>query len=454
MTETLRPELPPTSVGAYTPLEPLEPVTRQAIATDAPWSAPMRVAFRFACAWLVLAFGVDVLGAIPLVGDVAGKLHDLYVPALGWVAAHVLHTAAPAVDLPNGAGDKTIFWTYHACALVLAIVATVLWSALDRDRPHYRVAHDRLRVYVRYTLGASMIGYGIAKLLPSQFPDLQLTRYIEPYGEFSPMGVLWSFMSTSHAYGFFCGAAEATGAVLLFWRRTTTLGALVTASALANVVALNLAYDVTVKGYSILLLLAALFLLAPEVPRLWAVLVRHAAVPAQPLGTTTLGPLPPIVRRVLKPLAVASCIGFTFYGTWSFWHASFRGATPTLWGIYDVERFVQNGAERAPLVTDAVRWRRVVFDRGDRFTVQMMSDSVRRYRVTLDSAARHLTIASPREPQFKAAFAFVRDDAAHVRLAGRVGTDSIELALRRIDHTRFPLVTRGFRWVQDDNYNR
>lgn len=452
MSQSIQP-VAPTTIGAYTPLEPTPTVAPSH--EPVPWSLARRIAFRFVCAWLVLVFGLDVLAALPLISIVPQWLGEAYAPLLEWVGAHVLHTAAPAVDHPNGAGDKTVFWTYQFCVLGLALGTTIVWSLVDRRRTHYRTAHDRLRVYVRYTLAVTMLGYGFAKLLPSQFPDLGLARYIEPYGEFSPMGVLWSFMSTSHAYGFFTGMAETTGALLLFWRRTTTLGALVTVGALANVVALNMTYDVTVKGYSIQLLLAALFLAAADVPRLWAVLVRHAAVPAAPLGTTTLGPLPPVARLVLKSLLVATLVGYGFYGVWSYWHASYApGTEPALFGIYEVERYVRNGAERAPLVTDSVRWRRVVIDRGQRLTVQMMSDSLRRFRVQIDTTTHAVSFTKASDSTFKAALTYARVDANHLRLAGRVAGDSIELGLRRLDHTRFPLVSRGFHWIQDDNYNR
>ena len=40
------------------------------------------------------------------------------------------------------------------------------------------------------------------------------------------MGILWKLMGHSYGYNLFTGLAEAVPAALLFWRRTTTVGAL------------------------------------------------------------------------------------------------------------------------------------------------------------------------------------------------------------------------------------
>lgn len=66
-------------------------------------------------------------------------------------------------------------------------------------------------------------------------------------------------MGYSRTYTIFAGAGEVIGGVLLFFRRTTTLGALILCGVLANVVALNFSYGIPVKIFSSLLLLLAYF---------------------------------------------------------------------------------------------------------------------------------------------------------------------------------------------------
>ncbi len=95
-----------------------------------------------------------------------------------------------------------------------------------RAREHAR-AHELLRILLRFAVGSALIGYGVAKIIKTQFPFPGVDTLLEPYGEASPMGLLWTFMGFSTGYNIFVGLSEAGGGVLLFYRRTTTLGALI-----------------------------------------------------------------------------------------------------------------------------------------------------------------------------------------------------------------------------------
>ena len=57
--------------------------------------------------------------------------------------------------------------------------------------------------------------------------------------------------------------------------------------------------------------------------------------------------------------------------------ATFGGGAPKspLYGIWVIERMTIDGIERAPLVTDYERWRRVVFQSADGVTFRRMDDT-------------------------------------------------------------------------------
>ncbi|MEM1220373.1 MAG: hypothetical protein AAGH79_15735 [Bacteroidota bacterium] len=80
----------------------------------------------------------------------------------------------------------------------------------------------------------------------------------------------WSVMGLSRPYNLFLGGLEVLGACLLFFRRTAFFGALLSVGILLNIVAINFAYDISVKVYSIILLTISLYLASPELPRLWS----------------------------------------------------------------------------------------------------------------------------------------------------------------------------------------
>ena len=135
---------------------------------------------------------------------------------------------------PNGSGDTTWNYVQVFCFLVLALAATAIWTFLDRRRADYARLDDWLRVYVRFALSLTMLLYGAIKVIPSQFPAPSLDRLVQPFGDASPMGILWTFMGASAAYTIFSGAREMLGGLLLVARRTTLLGALVSAGVLTQ----------------------------------------------------------------------------------------------------------------------------------------------------------------------------------------------------------------------------
>jgi hypothetical protein len=233
------------------------------------WSLHVRAAYRFAASYFAIYF-------LPTV--VFRPLDVLVAERLGF--SLVLMNPGP-----SGSGDKTIDWVHAITVLILSVVTTVLWSVLDRKRRQYTTALAWTRLALRYWLALIVMGYGLAKIFPLQFPPPTETRLMERFGDFSPMGVLWSFMGASTGYAMFSGAMEALGALLLLFRRTALVGALMTAAVMTNVFALNMFYDVPVKLYSFHLLVMALVIAAPDLGRLFRFAVLQTPTdPPSPAG--------------------------------------------------------------------------------------------------------------------------------------------------------------------------
>jgi hypothetical protein len=104
------------------------------------------------------------------------------------------------------------------CLLVLTILGTAVWSVMDSRRPHYATLHKWFHVFARLALASTPVGYGMSKGIRLQMPEPGLLRLIEPFGNFSPMGVLWYSIGASRPYEIFAGCVELSGGVLLFVR--------------------------------------------------------------------------------------------------------------------------------------------------------------------------------------------------------------------------------------------
>ena len=203
------------------------------------------------------------------------------------VGEHVFGLGPITVQL-SGSGDKLIDWVQAGTLLIVALFTTIAWSLLSRRDSHPRT-NGWFRLLLRFALGSTMVRYGLGKVIPMQMPTLFLSRLVEPFGDFSPMGVLWSSIGSSPAYESFVGAVELLGGFLLFFPRTTLLGALVCLLAAGEVFVLNMTYDVPVKLLSFHLVLMSLVLLAPYAANLRDLLLLHRPLsPAEepPIGRT------------------------------------------------------------------------------------------------------------------------------------------------------------------------
>jgi hypothetical protein len=164
----------------------------------------------------------------------------------------------------NGSADSLAEWCYHLGWILVALVITAVWTALDRRRPNYRGLAALLLVFARFGLAVSMLLYGVAKLIPTQMAYMMLPGYqIQMVGDVSLMNTLWGFMGASDPYSVAAGLVEFIAGVLLLWQRTWLLGALMAIVAMGQVFLLNLFYDVPVKLVSGQLLFIAVAITSP-----------------------------------------------------------------------------------------------------------------------------------------------------------------------------------------------
>jgi hypothetical protein len=114
-------------------------------------------------------------------------------PVISWTAAHIFHVNAPLTVFwggNSGSSDCMFGWVMTFCVLMIATVATVVWSLLDRRRENYAGLHKWFRLFLRFALAGQMITYGMVKVIPVQMHYPSLTRLLQPFGTLSPMGVL------------------------------------------------------------------------------------------------------------------------------------------------------------------------------------------------------------------------------------------------------------------------
>jgi len=430
------------------------------------WNLATRIAFRFFFLYFSLyILGTQMLGSLlpfqwtPNIGGTA-----FTQAVISWVGVHVIRLGAPPSFQPSGSGDKLVDYLLVAALLMAAAAATVVWSVVDRRRANYRGLNKWFRVFLRFALGATMITYGMVKAVPLQMPAPGLQRLLQPFGQFSPMGVLWYSIGASKSYEMFAGFMELVSGALLFVPRLATLGAMVTFATAVQIFTLNMTYDVPVKLFSFHLILMSLVLIAPEASRVANVLVfnRTAGPSAQPALFR---------RRALVLLALAVQLGYgaflvldDYAGAHEAWYQRGGGAPKSpLYGIWNIETMTIDGQVRSPLVTDYARWRRVLFPTPANMTFQRMDDTFLGYGAKIDMTARTIAVtpapntggANTGAPSATpATFKFQQPDPERLVLDGSLDGHAIHMEARLYDRGKFLLLSRGFNWIQERPFNR
>src|SRR5579863_7666389 len=423
------------------------------------WSPSLRIAFRFWMIYLGLyCLATEILpGLLSAAGGSGAALPDPATvwplrPIIIWTAAHIFHVNVSLSfwDGNSGGADCMFGWVTAFCLLVIATAATVVWSVLDRSRANYAELHKWFRLFLRFALAGRMIGYGFSKVIPIQMPYPSLTRLLQPFGTFSPMGVLLNSMGSAPAYEIFCGCAQVAGGLLLIVPRTATLGALISLADMILVFMLNMTYDVPVKLFAFHLILLSCFLLAPDVPRLVRFLLLRR--------TTALSAEAQLFRGVrANRIALAAqiilglwLVGVSCHYAWGAWNT--RGAgrpLPALYGIWEVKQMSIDEQPRPPLLTDSTRWRRAIFDDPDQMAFQRTDDSFVPYDASVNLPDKTLALTKSDDKNWTASFTFQRPAGDQLILDGRMDNHQVHMELQLTDRNSFLLVSRGFHWTQE-----
>jgi len=384
--------------------------------------------------------------------SLADKYRLLWHNVVPWVARHVLHLGHEIISFTGGSTDTTYDYVLILCYLALALAAAILWSFLDRSHANYQRFHQWLRLYVRLSLGLTMLSYGAAKIFQQQFAQLDLYELLNTYSQTSPTRLLWNFMGASRGYCIFTGCVEMFAGILLFVPRLTTLGGFIGLAALSNVFALNIFYDVPVKLFSLHLLLMCIFLLLPDARRLIDFFLLNRSV--QPSASTALfnnrrlnaGAL--VVQLLLGAFLFCSKLYQTHEFEKQNWNVASR---PPFFGIWMVDEFALGGKALPPSLTDEIRWQRVVFQFPQGVGIQSMNGAWTGYRLRRDMEKKTFNLEKPNDPKKNFAFTFSSPDPQSLILEGSDGENRIRVSLRRVDEKQFALLSGGPHWIHEDS---
>ena len=417
------------------------------------WPLAQRIAFRFITVFFLLYIFPFPFGNIPGIQVLIQWYSKAWQAIAVWVGDRILHLSEPITLFEGGSGDKIYDYVSLLVVTVLALIAAALWSFFDRRQLSYPVMLHWLRVLVRYYLGMVLVMYGMIKVFHLQMASPTLFALVQPFGDKTPMGLAWSYVGFSKIFSAFVGASEVIGGMLLFFRRTTTLGALIGAAVMLNVVVMNFTFDIPVKLYSSILFVMAVFLMLPDADRLMRVLLWNKPTEPRPQRQYLYRRWMQITALVIKILFIGSVIIGNVASCFERMkmYGDKRERSP-VYGIYDVTEFIHKGDTLAPLTTDGGRWKQLITDFPNHVHVRFMNDSVAYYPALWDTTV-HSLVLNFGNAKDKSEFQYEKLSDS-LRLRGVIGYDTVEIRLQQRDLESFHLLNKRFRWVQEYPHNR
>ena len=164
---------------------------------------------------------------------------------------------------------------------IIGLAGASIWAKKDSFSYSLTIQYA-IEVLVRFSLAHIFMTYGLGKIYGVQFPLPSEETLAMTLGEFTGQELTWAYFGWSFPYTAFVGLGQVLSAFLLFYRRTQLLGAIVLLPIIGNIVAVNFAYDIGVKFYSVLYLIMTLYLILVESGRLWAFLLANKTVEKRP----------------------------------------------------------------------------------------------------------------------------------------------------------------------------
>jgi hypothetical protein len=267
------------------------------------------------------------------------------------------------------------------------------------------------------------------------------------------MLLAWNFMGHSVVMQRLNGLLEVIAGLLLLFRRTTTLGAILSTGVFSFVVMMDFCFNVPVRLLSSHLLVISLLLVLTDGRRLMNVLVLN-----RPASALVYRPLihHPVGRKVFTAslVVLAFCLLYSTVVKGLDAEKTFGQKVPRgpLYGVYDTDYFLRNRDTIPPANADSLRWKQLVIDGqawNQSSVIKFNNDKRVSFTIHTDTVKRILSIQSLTDTTKKYSFGYTIPDSMHIVIKGRWNNDSLEVLMTRHDLYNYLLYREKFKWITD-----
>lgn len=343
---------------------------------------------------------------------------------------------------PEISSDSTTLYVLLFSLLMIAFILTFSFRLFWKN--HHNKIINTIQVILTYYLALILLKYGFDKIFKAQF-------YLpEPNLLYTPMGYLdkdilyWSTLGLSRTYSIFGGLMEVIPALLLLHRKTRTLGLFIIVGVLLHVVSINFSFDISVKLFSVFLLLVTLTLLAPNLKNLiwFFVLQRPTSLKQEETRITfkKSGVKYGIKSAFIAILLLESLFPYLVSGVYNDDNAP----RPYLHGAYEVTQITL-----PDLCVDTPKIKRVFIHRRNYFILQYEDESMEDFQLVIDPLNQEFRLTDYDEKEHILMYSY-NSEKKELILNFSPQTSGMIIYLKALDWEKLPALQPLFHWTVDE----
>jgi len=331
----------------------------------------------------------------------------------------------------DGCGDKPRDFRFFPIAGAAALLLAIVWSIIDKQRHIYVKLKYILQIILRFFLAYIITQYGAAKIFDIQFSP-SIGNMAATVADMRPMSVAWTFFGYSFGYESFIGCSQILAAILLLFRRTSTLGAILMVTIMSNIVFVNFAFDVCVKFFSCSYLAMSIYLLVDDAPRLTNLLLLNRTAEKRNYPQLFQKQT---ARRILAIIGILAGIFAIAYPLQDTMHMKTKykmGQHTAIYGDWAVDTLHHSRDSIDHLLhTDTSGWKKLIFEDYDFATVKSWAADRGYFSYETDTATRTLHMKQTYPDTLLRVNTEYRLNRDTLYLFGKYGDDSIYVRLHQ-----------------------
>ncbi|WP_139419569.1 hypothetical protein [Chryseobacterium mulctrae] len=168
--------------------------------------------------------------------------------------------------------------------IIILLLTSIIFCFLIKEKwsKHFLLITEYVCVIY---ISVVLIKYGVDKIFKAQFPTPEPNILFTRFGNLDKDILFWSTIGTSKIYNNITGSVELLAGILLLFQRTRFLGLLLVIISFAQILIINISFDISVKLFSLILLLMTLFLVRKSG---WELILKIISLPKKTFFDQTL----------------------------------------------------------------------------------------------------------------------------------------------------------------------